>query len=78
MKKRLTGLIAATFTPMRADGELNLDVVVPTVEHLVDWNIGGLYVTGSTGEGVSLTDLETETLRQELAEIGFFDWIRPS
>ena len=62
MKKRLTGLIAATFTPMRADGELNLDMVVPTVKHLLNWNIGGLYVTGSTGEGVSLTSEERRTV----------------
>lgn len=58
MKKRLTGLIAATFTPMRADGSLNLDAVAPTVDLLYHEGIAGLYVAGSTGEGISLSGPE--------------------
>ena len=55
---RLTGLIAATFTPMRADRTLNLDLVPAMVDHLATQGIGGLYVVGSTGEGVSLAGAE--------------------
>lgn len=58
MRKRLTGLIAATFTPMHADGTLNLDAVTPLVDHLFREGIAGLYVVGSTGEGVSLSGHE--------------------
>ena len=64
MNKRLTGLIAATFTPMRADGTLNLDAVAPMVDYLLHQGMGGLYVVGSTGEGVSLTGQE----RRDTAE----------
>ncbi len=51
----LQGLVAATFTPMNADGSINLDVIPQVVEHLVQHDIAGLYVLGSTGEGPSLT-----------------------
>lgn len=50
----LNGLLPATFTPLHADGSLNLVVVEPMVEHLIRDGITGLYVCGSTGEGVSL------------------------
>jgi N-acetylneuraminate lyase len=51
----LTGLLPATFTPLHADGSLNLALVEPMVEHLIRDGVTGLYVCGSTGEGVSLT-----------------------
>ena len=55
---RLTGLVAATFTPMHGDGSLHLDAVPAVVDHLCRWNVAGLYVVGSTGEGVSLSSSE--------------------
>ena len=55
---QLTGLVAATFTPMQKDGSLHLDAIPPVVEHLIRWKVAGLYVVGSTGEGVSLTSAE--------------------
>lgn len=58
MEKRLNGLIAATFTPMHEDGSLNLTPIPAMVEHLLTHGIAGLYVVGSTGEGVSLTNDE--------------------
>lgn len=54
----LSGLVAATYTPLHHDGRLNLDVVPLLVERLIDQRIGGLYVCGSTGEGVSLSSGE--------------------
>ena len=58
MKMRLTGLVAATFTPMHSDGSLNLQMATPVVDRLLQEGIGGFYVVGSTGEGVSLTGEE--------------------
>jgi N-acetylneuraminate lyase len=63
MPMRLRGLIAAGFTPLHADGSLDLDRVGPVVEHLLDDGVAGIYAVGSTGEGVSLTTAE----RQEVA-----------
>jgi N-acetylneuraminate lyase len=51
----LTGLMPATFTPFDVAGNLNLPLVAPMVEHLIRDGVTGLYVCGSTGEGVSLT-----------------------
>jgi N-acetylneuraminate lyase len=53
--KHLTGLIAAPFTPMQADGSLNLDLI-PDYYRLLKANGNtGAFICGSTGEGVSLT-----------------------
>lgn len=60
--QRLTGLIAATFTPMYADGRLNLPQVAPIVERLVADGVRGLYVCGSTGEGPCLSVAERKAV----------------
>lgn len=60
----LTGLFPAVFTPMHADGSVNLDLVPEVVEHLINDGVNGLYVCGSTGEGFSLTIAE----RKEVSE----------
>ncbi len=51
----LEGLIAATTTPFAQDGSLWLDAIGPMIDRLVDSGVAGLYVCGSTGEGMSLT-----------------------
>ncbi len=61
---RLTGLIAATFTPMHPDGGVNLAPVPAMVEGLLRNGITALYVCGSTGEGPSLTTGEREQVAE--------------
>lgn len=51
----LEGLIAAPFTPMTADGALNLSAIPPYYEFLKRNGVRGAFICGSTGEGVSLT-----------------------
>lgn len=60
----MNGLVAAVVTPMDKDGELNLTQVPRVVDHLERNGVTGIYIAGSTGEGMSLTDSE----RRELAE----------
>jgi N-acetylneuraminate lyase len=48
-------LIAAAFTPMHADGQLNLAVVRDQARHLVANGVRGVFLGGTTGEGQSLT-----------------------
>ena len=62
---RLNGLIAATYTPLREDGSLNLDRVGPIVEQLIADRVDGLYVCGSTGEGMSLSGAERRAIAEE-------------
>ena len=56
--ENLSGLIAATFTPMKEDGRLDLAKIPNVVEKLISEGINGLYVCGGTGEGASLTSDE--------------------
>jgi len=60
--RKPSGIIAATFTPMHADGSLNLDAVPAIVDRLVQHKLGGLYVCGSTGEGPLLTTEERKAV----------------
>ncbi len=65
-------LIAAPFTPMNADGSLNLDVVRDQAKYLVASGVRGVFVGGTSGEGQSLTVGE----RQSLAEAWAADALR--
>lgn len=60
----LRGLIAATYTPFHADGGLNLEIIPAMVEDLLSQPITGLYVCGSTGEGMSLSSDERRQVAQ--------------
>ena len=61
---RLTGLIAATYTPLDASGKLNLRVVPEIVNLLLQDGVAGLYVCGSTGEGMSLSGDERRAVAE--------------
>ncbi len=56
----ITGLVPATFTPLREDGSLNLAQVPPIVDHLVSHKMSALFVCGSTGESAALTTAERQ------------------
>ena len=56
--KRMIGLTAATLTPMSDDRQLNLQQVPRIVDFLYEQGINGIFVCGSTGEGLSLTTRE--------------------
>jgi N-acetylneuraminate lyase len=64
MRNRLTGLIAATYTPMHPDGSLKLSLVPKIVDHLFNGGVSGIYVCGSTGEGPSLTGEERKAVAE--------------
>jgi N-acetylneuraminate lyase len=49
------GAWPALITPSTPEGEVNYGVLRELVEHLIGKGIGGLYVCGSTGEGLQLT-----------------------
>ena len=44
---RMSGLVPATFTPMHADGSLNLGVVPAMVERLIAFRSNALFVCGT-------------------------------
>lgn len=58
----LNGLIAATVTPLDAAGSLDSAAIKPMIDRLIESGVTGLYVCGSTGEGMSLTCDERKTV----------------
>jgi N-acetylneuraminate lyase len=52
------GLVAATFAPMRPNGDIDVEAVPALVQHLVGDGVAGIFCNGSTGEGESLTPEE--------------------
>lgn len=64
MEYRLTGLIAATYTPMHEDGSLALERVPAMVERLERAGVAGLYICGTTGEGMSLSGDERRAVAE--------------
>ncbi|XP_037626845.1 N-acetylneuraminate lyase isoform X1 [Sebastes umbrosus] len=64
--KQLTGLVAATFTPLTTEGEINLSVIGPYIDYLTEkQGVNNIFVNGSTGEGLSLTVEERKTLAED-------------
>ncbi len=55
---RIDGVVVAAFTPMTPEGALDVARVGPLLDHYERFGVSGVYVTGSTGEGVSLTMTE--------------------
>ncbi len=51
----LPGLVAATFTPLRGDGSMDIGAIPDVCEAVLEQGANGLFVCGSTGEGPSLT-----------------------
>ncbi|MED6279824.1 hypothetical protein CHARACLAT_004695 [Characodon lateralis] len=63
---KVTGLLAATFTPFTAQGEVNLSVIGPYVDYLTEkQGIKGIFVNGTTGESMSLSVAERKLLAEE-------------
>ncbi|XP_071946185.1 N-acetylneuraminate lyase-like isoform X2 [Antedon mediterranea] len=52
---KITGVVAAPFTPFDSDGELALEKIDPYIEHLLANGVKNVYICGTTGEGPSLT-----------------------
>lgn len=60
----LSGLIAATFTPMDDHGAVNVSLIPTIVDGLLERGVNGFYVCGSTGEGPSLTTVERKAVAE--------------
>lgn len=56
--KHIHGLISAPFTPLHESGSINPDIIPAYYELLKSNGVKGAFICGSTGEGVSLTNLE--------------------
>lgn len=62
--KKIEGLIAAPFTPMKGDGSLNTGLIPDYATKLKNDRLSGVFICGTTGEGMLMTSDE----RKEVAE----------
>ena len=58
MFKKIKGLIAAPFTPIRNNGEIDLNKISLYAEKLKKDRLSGVFICGTTGEGMFLTNNE--------------------
>ena len=55
---KITGLIAAPYSPMLPNGELNLDLIPKYASYLAKNNVSGAFLNGTTGDFTSLLSEE--------------------
>ncbi|CAK8677425.1 unnamed protein product [Clavelina lepadiformis] len=67
---KVRGLIAAPFTPMHENGEINLPVIDKYVDLLLEQGVTSVFVNGTTGEGTSLTLEERKIIAEKWIEAG--------
>lgn len=64
-KQHLTGLIAAPFTPMYENGELNVGAIPAYAEALIQGGgVTGVFICGTTGEAPSMTTEERKAVAE--------------
>jgi len=68
--KRLNGLIAAVFAPMNEDGSIKLGVIKNYAQKLKDDGLSGVFINGTSGEGVSLSLDERKAVLEEWIRYG--------
>lgn len=67
-RNKIEGMVAATFSPMKTNGEIDQSKIPPMVDKLIADGIKGIFVCGSTGEGPSLTSSERKTLAESFVD----------
>lgn len=67
--KKLEGLIAAAHTGFNPDGSVNLDVIPRQAEMLLRQKVTGVYISGTTGEGICCSVAEREAVMDAWAKV---------
>lgn len=65
---KIKGLVAAPFTPMQADGSLHLELIPRYYQLLHQNDVKGVFICGSTGEGVSMSLEEKKAVANAWAD----------
>lgn len=69
-KQHLTGLFAAPFTPMNADGSLNVTTIKKYAAYIIRHQcVAGVFLCGTTGEFASLTTEERKIVVEEWVNV---------
>ena len=67
-RRPIEGVITALVTPFDDRGKLNLGMVKPLVDYNLGHGISGLFICGSTGEGILLSPDERRALAAEVIQ----------
>lgn len=66
--RQLNGYLAAPYTPMFSNGDVNLDLIPEYADFLMRNGLDGVFVCGSTGEGALLTREERMAVAEKWLE----------
>jgi N-acetylneuraminate lyase len=69
MKKEFEGIWPAMFTPVDSKGEPALKQIEKLVELLISQGLDGLYILGSTGQGVLFTEEQRKKVTTVVSEV---------
>jgi N-acetylneuraminate lyase len=62
--KKLTGLIAAPHTPFNSSNNVNFEEIDKIAKHLIKDGVKGIYVCGTTGEGIHCSVEERKAIAE--------------
>ena len=62
--KKLTGLIAAPHTPFDSSSKVNFEEIDKIAKHLINDGVKGIYVCGTTGEGIHCSVEERKAIAE--------------
>lgn len=68
-KTQLRGLWPAMFTPVDAEGKVNVQELEKLVEFLIQEEVDGLYVLGSTGQGFLFSEAERRHITELVVQM---------
>ncbi len=69
MKEKFKGLWPAMFTPVLKNGEPALDQLEKLTALLISQDLDGLYILGSTGQGILFTEEQRKTVTKVVSEV---------
>lgn len=64
---KIKGLIAPVFTPMYQNGEIALEKIADYGDYIIEKDLGGVFIAGSSGEGMLLSTKERKAVMEEWA-----------
>ncbi|MCT1526041.1 dihydrodipicolinate synthase family protein [Sphingobacterium hotanense] len=64
---KIKGLIAPVFTPMYGNGEVAYERIADYGEYIIEKDLAGVFIAGSSGEGMLLSNKERKLVMEEWA-----------
>ena len=76
MFKKIEGLIAASYTPIKNNGEIDLNKISLYAEKLKNDSLSGVFICGTTGEGMFLTNNKNALPRGTSKYKNVMSWVK--